>query len=177
MSRVGKKEIQVPSGVTCLLDDQKISVKGPLGEMVLEQNPLLDVAFEEGKISVTPKNKDKKSRMLWGTVRALLSNYVEGVSNGFTRRLHVDGVGYRASVQGTDLVLSLGYSHEIKYPIPEGIKIVCEKGNFVAISGADKEVVGQVAGEIRALRKPENYKLKGVKYEGEYVLKKEGKKK
>ncbi len=178
MSRVGKHAVAIPSGVTVTVNKDEIAVKGSKGELKSKLASEVTVAVEGGKVVVTPVNKaDKRSRAMWGTTRANVNNMVEGVSKGFTTRLEIQGVGFRAAADKNYLTLALGFSHEIKFAIPAGISIVCEKPTSVAISGFDKKLVGQVAAEIRALRKPEPYKGKGVRYEGEYVRKKEGKKK
>jgi len=178
MSRVGKKPIEIPSGVTVSVNAGVVAVKGAKGELKSPLAPEVVVTVEGSNVIVLPVNKeDQRSRAMWGTTRNHVSNMVEGVSKGFTVRLEIQGVGFRAAADKNYLTLALGFSHEIKYSIPEGVTIVCEKPTAVAISGFDKRLVGQVAAEIRALRKPEPYKGKGVRYEGEFVRKKEGKKK
>lgn len=177
MSRVGKEPVVIPQGVDCQLVDGQIKAKGKLGELSLNLPTEVAVKIEDGKINVTPVDKTKQSRMLWGTIRARVSNMVNGVHEGFTRNLEINGVGYRASVQGKDLVLNLGHSHEIRYPIPQGITIKCAKPTEISISGVNKQEVGQIASEIRSYRPPEPYKGKGVKYVEERILRKEGKKK
>lgn len=177
MSRVGKNPVEVPSGVEVAIKGGVISAKGKLGALDFEAGEDVEVTQEEGKIWVKPANDGKRARAMWGTVRSRVQNMVTGVSEGFTKNLEINGVGYRAAVQGQSLNLQLGFSHDIAYPIPEGITIKCEKPTAIAISGADKQKVGQVAAEIRGYRPPEPYKGKGVKYADEVILRKEGKKK
>ncbi len=177
MSRIGKKAVVIPAGVTAAIDGSQLSVKGPKGAMMM---PLVDdiaYAIEGGEISVKPANETKRARAYWGLQRTLVSNLVTGVSTGFTKVLEITGVGYRASVQGANLKLQLGYSHDVDYPIPAGIAIKTPDQTTVEISGADRQQVGQVAAEIRRWRKPEPYKGKGIKYRGEKIFRKEGKKK
>ncbi len=177
MSRVGKNPIAVPGGVTIEIANDEIKAKGKLGELSAPISSEVDVTVEDNVIQVSPKRETKKARAMWGTTRALVNNIVTGVSDGFTVNLEINGVGYRAAVEGQELVLSLGFSHPVRYPIPEGITMKCERPTAIAISGADKQRVGQVASEIRAYRPPEPFKGKGVKYETETILRKEGKKK
>lgn len=178
MSRVGKLPIEIPSGVTVDIRDMVVTVKGSKGELKQAYNSEVTVEAKDGTIVVNPRDKaDNRSRAMWGLYRALIANLVKGVSEGFTKNLEIQGVGFKAAADNQFLNLSLGYSHEIKYAIPEGIQVKCEKPTLVSISGINKELVGQVAAEIRALRKPEPYKGKGVRYEGEFVRHKEGKKK
>ncbi len=177
MSRVGKYPVAVPSGVEVQIADGTVSVKGKLGQLKLALADDVAARVEDGKVWVEPRGETKRARMLWGTYRSLINNLVTGVSKGFTVNLEIVGVGYRAATQGKNLQLQLGYSHDVLYPIPEGIAIKCEKPTSISISGADRQRVGQVAAEIRAMRGPEPYKGKGIKYEGEYILRKEGKKK
>lgn len=178
MSRVGKNPIAVPSGVTAEIAENTLKTKGKNGELKLVfDKDLVEIKLEEKNLWVKPKQANKKARAMWGTVRARANNMVKGVSEGFSRKLEIIGVGYKARMQGTELILSLGYSHEITYKIPQGIKIVCATPTSIEISGADKQVVGQVASEIRAYRSPEPYKGKGIKYENETIRRKEGKKK
>ena len=178
MSRVGKHPVTVPDGAEVRYEGAVLSAKGRLGELSFPvSDDLVEVELENGQISVRPRNESKQARAMWGTTRALAQNIVTGVSQGFTRNLEITGVGYRAEVKDRVLVLSLGYSHPIEYPIPDGIEITCQRPTAVTVSGADRQRVGQVAAEIRAWRKPEPYKGKGVRYEGEYVFRKEGKKK
>ena len=178
MSRVGKYPVTVPAGVTVALKDGVVSAKGKLGELSLPVvTDAVEVAVEGNQVTVKPLGSDRRSRTLWGTTRSLINGMVTGVSTGFTKSMEITGTGYRAAVQGKDLVLSLGFSHEVRYPIPAGIPIVCERPTAVKVSGADKQQVGQVAAEIRAYRGPEPYKGKGVRYDNEVILRKEGKKK
>ncbi len=177
MSRVGKYPVVVPSGVTVTVAGADVSVKGKLGASALTAVDDVEVSLEGDKLWVKPRSETKRARMMWGTTRALLANMVKGVSDGFTINLEINGVGYRAAVQGSNLQLQLGFSHDVIYPIPEGIAIKCEKPTSISISGKDRQRVGQVASEIRAYRGPEPYKGKGIKYETETILRKEGKKK
>ncbi|ATR22832.1 LSU ribosomal protein L6P [Roseomonas mucosa] len=178
MSRVGKYPVTVPSGVTVALQDGVVVAKGKLGELRLPVvTEAVDVKIEDGSVTVSPKGEDRRSRTLWGTTRSLINGMVTGVSTGFSKSMEITGTGYRAAVQGKELVLNLGYSHEIRYAIPEGIKITTERPTAIKVEGADKQRVGQVAAEIRAYRGPEPYKGKGVRYDNEVILRKEGKKK
>ena len=177
MSRVGKKPVSVPSGVTANVQGKTISVKGPKGTLSLIASDRVTVAMDKGSISVDPKDASKEARAMWGTVRANLNNIVTGVTKGFERKLEITGVGYRAAVQGKNLQLQLGYSHDVVYAIPEGIAVVTPKPTEIVITGIDRKKVGQVAAEIRAYRPPEPYKGKGVKYSDEFIFRKEGKKK
>jgi large subunit ribosomal protein L6 len=177
MSRVGKHPVVIPSGVTVTVDGQRVRAQGRLG--TLDRTLMREVAVtrEDGKISIKPRNDSLRARMMWGTARTLVANLVEGVSKGFTRRLEIAGVGYRAQVQGKALVLQLGYSHDVRYRAPDGIDIQCPDQTHIVVGGANKELVGRVAAEIRAYRPVEPYKGKGIKYDDEFVLRKEGKKK
>ena len=179
MSRVGKNPVTVPSGVEVSLAAGMLLAKGKLGELSVKIVPEVEVQITDNEIVVRPKEKSKRALAMWGTTRNLVNNAVCGVSEGFTKRLDVIGVGYRAQSQGKKLTLQLGYSHDINYSVPEGINVAVEgdRGNVIVISGADKQRVGQIASEIRAFRKPEPYKGKGVRYSDEYVVRKEGKKK
>lgn len=177
MSRVGKAPVAIPQGVTVTVTDQELTVKGSKGELTTRLVPEVKVEVKDGNAYVEPLSETQRARAMWGTTRAQLNNMVEGVSNGFTLEIEIIGVGYRAAADKNFLSLSLGYSHEIKYAIPEGITIKCEKPTLITISGYDKRMVGQVAAELRALRKPEPYKGKGVRFKGEQIRKKEGKKK
>jgi large subunit ribosomal protein L6 len=177
MSRVGKHPVAVPQGVTCTLNGQEIILKGKNGELSAQTGKEVIVKYENDGILVRPRDESKQARMLWGTWKNRIKNMVQGVSDGFTIRLEINGVGYRAAMEGNKLKLQLGYSHDILYPVPNGIQIKCDKPTAIAISGADKQKVGQVAAEIRAYRKPEPFKGKGIKYENEYIVRKEGKKK
>jgi large subunit ribosomal protein L6 len=177
MSRIGKRAVPVPSGVTANVEGQTVKMKGPKGalQIVLPDDVL--AKMESGGIKIDPRNETKRARSMWGTSRTLVANLVTGVTKGFERKLEINGVGYRAAVQGKTLQLSLGYSHEVKYAIPEGIAIATPKPTEILITGIDRQKVGQVAAEIRAFRGPEPYKGKGVRYAGEYIFRKEGKKK
>ena len=177
MSRVGKYPVPIPQGVQITLQGRTLVAKGKLGELKLPLTDDVDVEVQDNQVAVKPRRDDRRSRTMWGTTRSLVNGVVTGVSTGFTKNMEISGTGYRAAVQGKDLVLNLGYSHEVRYPIPEGIKITCERPTAVRVEGADKQRVGQVAAEIRAYRGPEPYKGKGIKYEGEQILRKEGKKK
>lgn len=177
MSRVGKQPVAIPQGVTVTVNGREVAVKGGKGEMKTKLAPEVSVEVKDGKAWVRPINKQQRSRAMWGTYRNQLNNMVEGVSKGFTVKLEVQGVGFRAAADKNYLTMSLGFSHEIKFAIPAGIEIKCPKPTEITISGFDRKLVGQVAAEIRELRKPEPYKGKGVRKEGEYVRMKEGKKK
>jgi large subunit ribosomal protein L6 len=177
MSRIGKKPVAIPSGVTPNVAGQAISIKGPKGALQITLPDDVTAKMEAGGVIVEPRNDTKRARAMWGMSRSLLANIVAGVTKGFERRLEISGVGYRAAVQGKNLQLSLGYSHDIQYPIPEGIAIATPKPTEIVVTGIDKQKVGQVAAEIRAFRPPEPYKGKGIKYAGEYIFRKEGKKK
>ena len=177
MSRVGKKPVPVPSGVTATVTGQTVKMKGTKGELQFVVPNLVTVAFADGSVSVEPKNQSKQARSLWGTSRAQVANLVEGVSKGFEKKLEITGVGYRAAMAGKALKLSLGYSHDIEYEIPAGITIATPRPTEIIVSGIDRQRVGQVAAEIRDYRGPEPYKGKGVKYAGEFIFRKEGKKK
>lgn len=177
MSRVGKYPVIVPAGVTVSVEGQTVRAKGKLGELSFLVVDEVEAKLEDGKVWVKPRNETKFARAMWGTARARINNLVKGVGEGFTKKLDIVGVGYRAAVQGKVLKLSLGFSHDVDFPIPEGIDIKCPQPTQIEISGTDKQVVGQVASEIRAYRSPEPYKGKGVKYADEKILRKEGKKK
>ncbi|HXH51831.1 MAG TPA: 50S ribosomal protein L6 [Sphingomicrobium sp.] len=177
MSRIGKRTVALPAGVTATTSGQILSVKGPKGELQLQMRD--EIAYEIGEdgIVVRPANETKQARAFWGMQRTLVDNLVTGVSEGFTKVLEISGVGYRAAAQGRNLRLQLGYSHDVNFPVPEGVEVRTPDPNTVEISGIDKQKVGQVAAEIRRWRKPEPYKGKGIKYRGEYIFRKEGKKK
>ncbi|MFC7052667.1 50S ribosomal protein L6 [Hansschlegelia quercus] len=177
MSRIGKKPIDVPSGVTAAVEGQNIKVKGPKGELAFRAHHDVVVEFNDGKVTVQPRSETKQARSMWGMSRTMVQNLVTGVTKGFEKKLEITGVGYRASVQGKNLVLALGYSHDVIYPIPDGIQIAAAKPTEITISGIDSQRVGQVAAEIRDYRRPEPYKGKGVRYAGEFIFRKEGKKK
>jgi len=177
MSRIGKRAVPVPSGVTANVEGQTVNMKGPKGVLSLVLHDDVSVKMEGAGIKIDPRSETKRARSMWGTYRTLVSNLVTGVTKGFERKLEITGVGYRAAVQGKNLQLALGYSHDVVYPIPEGITIVTPKPTEIVITGIDKQRVGQVAAEIREFRPPEPYKGKGVRYAGEYIFRKEGKKK
>ena len=177
MSRVGKKPVAIPAGVTANVAGQAVSIKGPKGTLQFTLPDDVGAKMEAGAVTIDPRAETKRARAMWGMSRAVLANLVAGVTQGFERRLEITGVGYRAAVQGKNLQLSLGYSHEVSYPIPEGIAIATPKPTEIVVTGIDKQKVGQVAAEIRAYRPPEPYKGKGIKYAGEYIFRKEGKKK
>ena len=178
MSRIGKYPVTVPAGVTVNINNNVVTVKGKLGELSCSfDDSHVAAKLEDNKVVVTPLSQSMTARALWGTTRANIHDLVKGVDEGFTKNLELVGVGYKARMEGTKLVLSLGFSHDVDFPAPQGIKISCESPTQIKIFGADKQLVGQVAAEIRKYRKPEPYKGKGVKYEGEYVRRKEGKKK
>jgi large subunit ribosomal protein L6 len=175
MSRVGKKPIEVPAGVTVMIEGSKVTVKGPKGELSRTFNPDIKVELEENVVNITRPSDAKDHRALHGTTRALIANMVEGVSKGFERNLELIGVGYRAQKQGKKLVLNVGYSHPVEIEPEEGIEIDVPANTKVSVKGIDKERVGATAANIRAVRSPEPYKGKGIRYEGEYVRRKEGK--
>jgi large subunit ribosomal protein L6 len=177
MSRVGKKPVAIPAGVTAKIEGQKVRVKGPKGELEVVLHEDVTPTLESQAIKIDPRANSKRTRAMWGLSRSLVQNLVNGVTKGFERRLEISGVGYRAAVQGKKLQLALGYSHEVLYPIPEGIVVATPKPTEIVISGIDRQKVGQVAAEIRGFRPPEPYKGKGVKYANEYIFRKEGKKK
>jgi len=177
MSRIGKHPVPVPAGVDVKVDGQTVTAKGKLGQLTMTLVDDIQAALEDGKVIVSPRNETKRALTMWATSRTLVNNMVKGVSEGYTVNLEINGVGYRAAVQGKELVMQLGFSHDVKYPIPEGISIKTEKPTSISITGFDKQKVGQVAAEIRGWKKPEPYKGKGIKYDTETVLRKEGKKK
>jgi len=177
MSRIGKKAIAVPAGITANVEGQTVKVKGPKGALQVVLHDDVAVKLDGGEIKVDPRAETKGARAQWGTSRTLIANLIAGVTKGFERRLEISGVGYRASVQGKNLQLALGYSHDIVYPIPEGIAIATPRPVEIVISGIDRQKVGQVAAEIREYRPPEPYKGKGIKYASERIFRKEGKKK
>jgi large subunit ribosomal protein L6 len=177
MSRIGNKPVAIPSGVTAAVDGQQVKVKGPKGELSHVLVDEIIAKMGDDGIEIAMREDNKESRAMWGMSRTLVANLVTGVTEGFSKTLEISGVGYRAAVQGQNLQLQLGHSHEISYPIPQGIQVQCPKPTEVVVSGIDKQQVGQVAAEIRGFRPPEPYKGKGVKYAGEYILRKEGKKK
>ena len=177
MSRIGKKPIAVPSGVTAAVEGQTVKVKGPKGALQAAVHDDVVVKLESGQIKLDPRAETKRARAQWGTSRTLVANLISGVTKGFERRLEINGVGYRASVQGKNLQIALGYSHDVIFPIPEGITIATPRPVEIVISGSDRQKVGQVAAEIREYRPPEPYKGKGIKYADERIFRKEGKKK
>ncbi|MBB3934782.1 50S ribosomal protein L6 [Aureimonas phyllosphaerae] len=177
MSRIGKKPVAVPGGVTASVDGQTVRAKGPKGELSFVVNDEVLVKMEDGSIKVDPRDDSKDARSKWGMSRTMIVNILSGVKDGFEKRLEISGVGYRASMQGKNLQLALGFSHDVLYPVPEGISIAVPKPTEIVITGIDKQQVGQVAAEIREYRGPEPYKGKGVKYAGEKIVRKEGKKK
>ena len=177
MSRIGKKPVSVPQGVQANVEGQTVSAKGPKGNLAVVLVDDVAAEMTEQGIKVDPRNDSKQARSMWGMSRTLVQNIVTGVTEGFEQRLEINGVGYRAQVQGKNLNLALGYSHDVTYPIPEGIQVACPRPTEIVISGIDKQKVGQVAAEIRRYRPPEPYKGKGVKYAGEFIFRKEGKKK
>ena len=177
MSRVGKYPVPVPAGVQVALQGRTVVAKGKNGELRLDLTDEVEVEIGASEVAVKPRRDDRRSRTMWGTTRSLINGMVTGVSTGFVKEMEITGTGYRAAVQGKDLVLNLGYSHEVRYPIPQGIRITCERPTAIKVEGADKRQVGQVAAEIRGWRPPEPYKGKGVKYVNEQILRKEGKKK
>ncbi len=177
MSRIGKRPVALPSGVSATTEGETLSVKGPKGNLSLQMRDEIRYDISDEGILVQPANATKEARAFWGMQRTLVQNLVTGVTEGFTKTLEITGVGYRAQAQGKNLRLQLGYSHDVNFPVPEGIEVKTPDQNTVEISGIDKQKVGQVAAEIRRWRKPEPYKGKGIKYRGEYIFRKEGKKK
>ena len=177
MSRIGKNPVTVPSGVEAQLAGRTLTVRGSLGTLSLMVSNDVTARIADGMVTIAPANETKQARAMWGTTRALVNNMVTGVSKGFSVGLEINGVGYRAAVQGSVLNLQLGYSHDVVFPIPVDVKIACERPTVITVSGADRQRVGQVAAEIRAYRPPEPYKGKGIRYAGENVRRKEGKKK
>ena len=177
MSRSGKNPVAIPEGVAVDLAGQILTAKGQLGTLTLTVSTEVTATIADGAVTIAPNSETKRARAMWGTTRALVNNMVTGVATGFTRNLDINGVGYRAAVQGNTLNLQLGYSHEVAYPIPSDVRIACERPTTIAVSGADRQRVGQVAAEIRSFRPPEPYKGKGIKYRDETIRRKEGKKK
>jgi large subunit ribosomal protein L6 len=177
MSRIGKKPVTVPKGVTANVEGQTVTAKGPKGQLAVVLVDKVGVEVSDDGIKVAPRDETKQARAMWGMSRTLVQNILTGVTQGFEKRLEINGVGYRAQVQGKNLSLALGYSHDVNYPIPEGIQVQCPRPTEIVVSGIDKQKVGQVAAEIRGYRPPEPYKGKGVKYAGEFIFRKEGKKK
>jgi large subunit ribosomal protein L6 len=177
MSRVGKYPVPIPDGVQVAIAGRSLSAKGRLGELRLDLADDVEVKIEDKMVMVAPRDGERRARMMWGTTRALVANMVRGVSAGYERSMEITGTGFRAAVQGQNLVINLGFSHDVVYPIPQGIKISCEKPTSIKVEGIDKRLVGQVAAEIRGYRPPEPYKGKGVRYTDEVIRRKEGKKK
>lgn len=177
MSRIGKKPVAIPSGTTATIDGGQLSVKGPKGALSMPLREEISYVLEDGGISVNPANDTKRARAFWGMQRTLVQNLITGVSDGFTKKLLITGVGYRADAKGKVLNLKLGYSHDVNIDVPEGLEVKTPDNTTVEISGSDKQKVGQLAAEIRQWRKPEPYKGKGIKYAGEFIFRKEGKKK
>ncbi|MCP5382590.1 MAG: 50S ribosomal protein L6 [Kordiimonadaceae bacterium] len=177
MSRIGKKAVQIPAGVEANLNDGILTIKGPKGSLNMSFVSEVDVKLENGEVSVIPRGESKRAHAMWGMQRTLISNLVEGVTTGFTKTLELNGVGYRAQMQGKNVNLQLGFSHDILYEVADGVEVSCPNQTTIIVSGIDKQKVGQVAAEIREFRKPEPYKGKGVKYSDEYIFRKEGKKK
>ncbi len=177
MSRIGKHPVAIPAGVTVELAGNIIKAKGKLGELNFNASDFVVLSVEDNQVVVKPKDETQQSRMHWGTARNIVRNLIEGVNQGFTINLEIFGVGYKAAMQGNDLVMQLGFSHEVRYKIPQGIAVKCEKPTSISVHGADRQLVGQVAAEIRGYKKPEPYKGKGIMYANEKIIRKEGKKK
>lgn len=177
MSRVGKYPVEIPAGVQVAIAGRTLSAKGKLGELRLELTDHVEASVEDNKVAVRPRGGERQARMMWGTTRALVASMVKGVSEGYSKSMEITGTGFRAAVQGKNLVMNLGYSHDVVYPVPDGIKITCERPTAIKVEGVDKRQVGQVAAEIRGFRPPEPYKGKGVRYGNEVIRRKEGKKK
>jgi large subunit ribosomal protein L6 len=177
MSRIGKKPVAIPEGVTATIDGRTVTAKGPKGELQFVVNKEVLVKMEDGSIQVDPADQTKDARSKWGMSRTMVANILAGVKDGFEKKLEINGVGYRAAMQGNDVQLSLGFSHEVIYKVPEGVTVACPKPTEIVVTGIDKQKVGQVAAELRSYRPPEPYKGKGVKYADETIFRKEGKKK
>ncbi|HQU68951.1 MAG TPA: 50S ribosomal protein L6 [Albidovulum sp.] len=177
MSRIGKKPVSVPSGVTATVSGQTVEVKGPKGALSFTATDDVTLTLDEGQVSVKPRGTSKRARQQWGMARSMVANLVEGVTKGFRKELEINGVGYRAAVQGSILKLQLGYSHEVNFDVPKGVTVTTPKQTEIIIEGIDPQLVGQVAANIREWRRPEPYKGKGIKYKDEYIFRKEGKKK
>ncbi len=177
MSRVGKYPVEIPAGVQVAIANGRLTAKGKLGELAIPLSDHVEAAVKGNQVTVAPRGTASEARMMWGTTRALVANMVQGVSAGYVKAMEITGTGFRASVQGKNLVMNLGYSHDVVYQVPEGIKITCERPTAVKVEGIDKRLVGQVAAEIRGFRPPEPYKGKGVRYTDETIRRKEGKKK
>ena len=177
MSRIGKKPVELPSGVTATLDGQTIEVKGPKATRSFTATDDVTIAIEDNAVTVTPRGMSKRARQQWGMRRTMVANMVQGATQGFKKELEIQGVGYRAQIQGSTLKLNLGLSHEVNFDVPQGVTVTCPKPTEVVIEGTDEQLVGQVAANIREWRKPEPYKGKGIRYKGEFIFRKEGKKK
>ena len=177
MSRIAKNSIKIPTDTTCKFENSVFFAKGKLGEMSMIVNSLFNVNLKDGEIHVLPKNEKDKFNPIWGTTRALVSNVVIGVTEGFSKTLELNGTGYRASISGSKLKLQLGYSHDVNFEVPKEVKVECPKQNIIKLSGSNKEILGAVAANIRSFRKPEPFKGKGIKYVNEFIFRKEGKKK
>ena len=177
MSRIGKYPVEIPQGVQVAIAGRLLTAKGRLGELKLELTDHVEATVDGNHVTVKPRSQERQARMMWGTTRALVASMVKGVSSGYEKSMEITGTGYRAAVQGKNLELSLGYSHPVVYPIPDGIKITCERPTAIKVAGVDKRLVGQVAAEIRGFRGPEPYKVKGIRYTTEQIRRKEGKKK
>ena len=177
MSRIGKYPVEIPQGVQVAIAGRLLTAKGRLGELKLELTDHVEATVDGNHVTVKPRTEERQARMMWGTTRALVASMVKGVSSGYEKSMEISGTGYRAAVQGKNLELSLGYSHPVVYPIPDGIKITCERPTAIKVEGVDKRLVGQVAAEIRGFRGPEPYKGKGIRYTTEQIRRKEGKKK
>ncbi|SMR83426.1 LSU ribosomal protein L6P [Aliiroseovarius halocynthiae] len=177
MSRIGKRPVELPSGVTASLSGQTVEVKGPKGTLTFTATDDVTIAIEDNTVSVEPRGKSKRARQQWGMSRTMVANLVTGVSEGFKKELEINGVGYRAQMQGNTLKLNLGYSHDVDFVAPEGVTVTAPKPTIIIVEGIDQQLVGQTAANIREWRKPEPYKGKGIKYKDEYIFRKEGKKK
>ncbi|MGZ3217595.1 50S ribosomal protein L6 [Paracoccus sp. T5] len=177
MSRIGKKPVELPQGVTAEIKGQTIEVKGPKGTRSFTATDDVDLVLEDGSVAVKPRGASKRARQQWGMTRSMIENLTTGVSTGFKKELEIQGVGYRATMQGNVLKLALGYSHDVNFEVPQGVTITAPKQTEIVVEGIDQQLVGQVAANIREWRRPEPYKGKGIRYKGEYVFRKEGKKK
>jgi large subunit ribosomal protein L6 len=177
MSRIGRKSVALPSGVEASISGQTVTVKGPKGSRVFTATDDVTIAINDGELSVEPRGKSKRARQQWGMSRTMVANLVQGVTTGFKKELEINGVGYRAAIQGNVLKLNLGYSHDVNFDVPEGVTVTCPKQTEIVVEGIDQQLVGQVAANIREWRAPEPYKGKGIKYKDEYIFRKEGKKK
>lgn len=177
MSRVGKYPVEIPAGVTVAVANNVLTARGKLGELSLPLTEHVETTVEGSKVSVQPRSKARDAQMMWGTTRALVANMIKGVSTGYSKTMEIQGTGFRAAVQGPNLVINLGFSHDVVYPVPQGIKITTPRPTAITVEGVDKRQVGQVAAEIRGFRPPEPYKGKGVRYDNEQIRRKEGKKK